>query len=121
MRIPIATIRTALRWCIALRLLHSQGLQPKSEQTLKLGTVDRVIFRRRSVKLALSRSKGTWGIALVCHPNNLIVGKSDASWKLFPASIISAFAHHTRDYITLEDVELVVLDLYSMDRLVKAI
>lgn len=117
-----------------LRLLLSQGLQPKSETDTEIIALligwylDEGHPLIEAVKLALSRLKGTWGIALVSHenPDKIIVARQGSPMligigdrKLFAASEISAFAHHTRDYIALEDGELVVLDLNSMDHLAK--
>ena len=117
-----------------LRLLLSQGIQPKSETDTEIIALligwhlDEGYPLIEATKLALSRLKGTWGIALASksEPDKIIVARQGSPMiigigdrKLFAASEISAFAHYTRDYISLEDGELVVLDLNNMDHLAK--
>lgn len=74
-----------------------------------------------AVKTALEeRIEGTWGLVVmhVDHPTQLIackngsplvVGMSD--FGVYIASEYVAFQKHTQDYITMEDGEIVLLDL----------
>eukprot|EP01098_Paradermamoeba_levis_P003085 TRINITY_DN1440_c0_g2_i1.p1 TRINITY_DN1440_c0_g2~~TRINITY_DN1440_c0_g2_i1.p1 ORF type:complete len:566 (+),score=163.96 TRINITY_DN1440_c0_g2_i1:95-1699(+) len=80
-----------------------------------------------AVKQALSRLEGTWGIVVLDrkNPNELLAAKNGSpllvgqgQGKMFVASEASAFSRHTKEYISLENGEVIVIrvDGHSLDQ-----
>lgn len=71
-------------------------------------------------QLALQQLTGTWGLAIMSkeHPNEILVARKGSPMNIgigedamYIASEISAFSKYTKKYLTLQEDELIILDL----------
>jgi len=81
--------------------------------------LDQNLPLKAAVNKTLSRLEGTWGLAILSksHPDQIIAARNGSplviglgSERVFVASEVCAFSRHTRNYISLKDGEVAIVN-----------